>query len=510
MNSTANPIVTITSGRVLGRQDGPVTVFEGIPYAAAPAGDLLFDAPQPVPAWDGVRECTAPGPWVPQGASIGSPDPLESSLGEDNECLNLNVTTPDVGGSGLPVMVWIHPSAFQAGSNSEARFATTAALARRGVVVVAINYRLGAPGFAEIAGAPSNRGLRDQIAALRWVQDNIRAFGGDPDNVTIFGSSAGGLCCALLFASPAASGLFHRAIPQSPGPVVVADPDEARLAARTWATRLGTAPERSALASVSRKDVIGSQLAAILGFMQNPDPQQWGAATIRAGFGVVPFIPVLDEQILPQRPVEAAASRVGQGVSLLLGCSTSEVEPIAATIAPPSGTPADDPSLARALALIGANDPAVVEVFRRNRPTADAQRLFYAIAAEYLARAPYQAVAENYAAVGGSVFLNEFAWDTTGSASAGHSAELPFLFETYDVFQGMGLLGDEIPTRLTEDMQRAWISFATIGDPDWAPVTTTGPNPVQIFDADTNPVVPTPRGDELDAVRRSTAPANRG
>ncbi|MGW4843213.1 carboxylesterase/lipase family protein [Nocardia brasiliensis] len=509
MSSTANPVVAIGSGRVLGRQDGPVTVFEGIPYAAAPVGELLFEAPRPAPVWDGVRDCTKPGPWVPQGVSIASPDPLESSLAEDNECLNLNVTTPDVGGSGLPVMVWIHPSAFQAGSNSEARFATTAALARRGVVVVAVNYRLGAPGFAEIVGAPSNRGLRDQIAALRWVQDNIRAFGGDPDNVTIFGSSAGGLSCTLLFASPAATGLFHRAIPQSPGPVVVADPDEARLAARTWATRLGAEPQRVAVAAVSRKDIIGSQLAAILEFMQNPDPQRWGAATIRAGFGVVPFIPVLDEQILPQRPVEAAASRAAHGVTLLLGQSTSEVEPIAATIAPPATTSAEDPSLARALTLIGADDPAVIEVFTRNRPTADAQRLFYAIAAEYLARAPYHVLAENYAAAGGTVYLNEFAWASSTSGTAGHSAELPFLFETYDVFQGMGLLGDDIPTQLTEDMQRAWISFATNGDPGWAPVTTHL-NPVKIFDVDTNPVVPTPRADELDAVRASAALANRG
>ncbi|WP_338758120.1 carboxylesterase family protein [Nocardia vulneris] len=510
MNSTTDPVVTIRSGRVLGRADGPVTVFEGIPYAAAPAGELLFDVPRPAPAWAGVRDCTAPGPWVPQGVSIASPDLLESSLAEDNECLNLNVTTPDVGGSGLPVMVWIHPSAFQAGSNSESRFATTAALARRGVVVVAINYRLGAPGFAEIAGAPSNRGLRDQIAALQWVQDNIRVFGGDPDNVTIFGSSAGGLSCALLFASPAAAGLFHRAIPQSSGPVVVADPDEARLAARTWATRLGVEPTRAALAGVSRKDVIGSQLAAVLDFIPNLDARLWGAATIRAGFGVVPFIPVLDEQILPQRPVEAAASRATHGVSLLLGQSTSEVEAIAATIAPAAGTPSEDPSLARALGLIGADDPAVLEVFRHNRPAGDAQRLFYAIAAEYLARAPYMALAENYAAAGGTVFLNEFAWATPVMGVAGHSAELPFLFETYEVFQSMGLLGEDIPMQLTEEMQRAWISFATHGDPGWAPVSRSRPNPVKVFDADSNPVEPTPRADELAVVRASKALANRG
>ncbi|KIA66012.1 hypothetical protein FG87_04145 [Nocardia vulneris] len=501
MGANGNPVVSTTSGRVRGHMRGAVAVFEGIPYAAAPAGELLFDAPQPAPSWDGIRDCTEPGPWVPQGVSIGSTELLDASMREDNECLNLTVTTPDVGGAGLPVMVWIHPSAWQAGGNSEARFADTSPLARRGAVVVAINYRLGAPGFAEIAGAPSNRGLRDQIAALTWVQENIRAFGGDPGNVTIFGSSAGGLSCALLFASPAATGLFHRAIPQSPGPVVVAEPDEAHLSARNWATRLGTEPSRTALAAVARKDIIGRQLAMTLESMQDPDPRCWGASNVRAGFGAFPFVPVLDAEILPLRPAEAAAGRAAAGVSLLLGQSTDEVQPMAQLIAPQPAAIDQDAELARCLERIGA-DPAVVEIFRRNRPDAGTQELFYAVAAEWLVRAPYHELAENYATAGGLVYLNEFAWRTTTVDAAIHSGELPFLFETYDVHRAMGLLGDHPPTALAEEMQQAWISFATHGDPGWAAVTPNRLAAVQVFDGETNPVVPTPRLDELDVVRR--------
>ncbi|MBB4683317.1 carboxylesterase type B [Amycolatopsis jiangsuensis] len=193
----------------------------------------------------------------------------------------MNVTTPDPGRSGLPVMVWIHGSAFQVGSNTLATFDGAACLARRGVVVVAINYRLGAPGFAEIDGAPSNRGIRDQIAALEWVHENIHAFGGDPANVTVFGTSAGGVSAALLFASPRAEGLFHRVIVQSGGGgTMVAEPEDARRVSRDWSRRLGVEPDAATLGGTAREDLIAAQLATIHDFENDPAPTRWGSSTV--------------------------------------------------------------------------------------------------------------------------------------------------------------------------------------------------------------------------------------
>lgn len=242
------PLVTIDSGRIEGRsvmtKDGELAVFKGIPYAAPPVGDLRWRPPQPVESWHGVRKAKNYGPTgfmrmkefdvfidgIVKGQGFGwlksyllktfvkiAPKPPQSE-----DCLTLNVRTPDLNAK-LPVMVWIHGGAHQAGSSRDL-FYESNTLARKGVVVVTINYRLGIFGYfahpelsAESAhGVSGNYGTLDQIAALEWVQRNIAAFGGDPDNVTIFGESAGGESVLHMMVSPLARGLFHKAIAQSP------------------------------------------------------------------------------------------------------------------------------------------------------------------------------------------------------------------------------------------------------------------------------------------------------
>ncbi len=208
-------IVDTSRGKVCGIVEEGVACFLGIPYAAAPVGLNRFRAPIAPAAWDGVLPAKTYGPTPPKPAY---PAPFNELLRDPivpgEGCLNLNVWTPDPGALGLPVMVWIHGGAFLYGSSAVTEY-DGATFARDGVVCVTINYRLGVEGFADLPGAPANRGLLDQIAALEWVQENIDRFGGDPGKVTIFGESAGGMSVTTLLSLRRGRDLFHRAIAQA-------------------------------------------------------------------------------------------------------------------------------------------------------------------------------------------------------------------------------------------------------------------------------------------------------
>src|SRR5215207_604265 len=208
--------VRTPAGTVRGRVRDGVHAFLGIPYAAPPFGPRRFAAPQPAEPWDGVRDALDYGPTVPKPAYTPPYDVLlREPVIPGADCLNLNVWTPDPGHAGLPVFVWIHGGAFVNGSGAVPVY-DGATFARDGVVCVTINYRLGVDGFLQFADdGPANRGLLDQVAALRWVQENIAAFGGDPARVTVGGESAGAMSVGCLLAMPSAQGLFGQAVLQS-------------------------------------------------------------------------------------------------------------------------------------------------------------------------------------------------------------------------------------------------------------------------------------------------------
>src|SRR5580700_7247765 len=225
------PVVRTASGLVRGRR-GPagrdaagrdaagldaagIAVFLGIPFAEPPTGDLRFAAPRPARPWDGTRDAKAFGPPPPQSVYAVTQAPPAAPGTDPDDWLTVNVFTPDPGAAGLPVMVWIYGGAYRAGSSSLPGYDGTR-LAQKNVVLVTFNHRVGVEGYAQLPGVPANRGLLDQVAALRWVRENIAAFGGDPDRVTVFGESAGAGSIAALLAMPSAAGLFQRAVLQSP------------------------------------------------------------------------------------------------------------------------------------------------------------------------------------------------------------------------------------------------------------------------------------------------------
>lgn len=252
-----DPVVGVSGGLVRGSSRDAVNAFLGVPYAAPGVGPDRYRAPQPVRGWGGERDATAHGPTAAQSAY---PPPLDtvlpSSVAPGQDYLNLSVWAP-AEGANLPVMVWIHGGAFARGAHSIPTY-DGSAFARDGVVLIGINYRLGVPGFAVLDGAPTNLGLRDQIAALEWVRDNVAVFGGNPEDVTVFGESSGGISVATLMASPAAGGLFHRAIVQSGSGAAVCSAEDARLVSAEVASSLGVPATAEAFAPLEPEAVVAA------------------------------------------------------------------------------------------------------------------------------------------------------------------------------------------------------------------------------------------------------------
>lgn len=324
--------------------DGAIRVFKGIPYAAPPTGSLRWRAPEPVTPWTGVRDASTYGSRCTQGRLF--PDIVFTDLSED--CLTVNLWTPaKAAGDRLPVMVWIHGGGFQAGAGAEPRH-DGEAFARRGIVLVTFNYRLGVFGFLahpELTresgrNASGNYGLLDQVAALRWVRDNIAAFGGDPGNVTIFGESAGSFSVSALMATPLARGLFHKAIGQSGAfftggggtlalaPLATTEERGAKFAATVGAESLAALRERPAA------DLLAAALKTQPGFAPNLDGY-FLAEDVRTTFeaGRQSHVPLLagwnkDEMrqavtMRPQKPTvasfaEDARKRFGEDADAIL------------------------------------------------------------------------------------------------------------------------------------------------------------------------------------------------
>ncbi|MFB8347729.1 carboxylesterase/lipase family protein [Streptomyces niveus] len=467
MNRRTDPVADTARGPVRGRCQDGVLSFLNIPYAAPPTGAGRFEAPRPHDSWHEVRDATVPGPNAPQSERrLGGVDMSPYfgagwSRGED--FLTVSVWTPQDAGAALPVMVFVHGGGFVAGSTRSALSDGTG-FARDGVVLVTLNYRLGIGGFLDIPGAPANRGLLDVVAALRWVRENIAAFGGDPANVTLFGQSAGATVVGGVLATPEATGLFRRAIVQSGSGLGAFTSEQAARVTEAAAGALGIEPRADAFAEIPDERLV--QVASRLTGIDVRTETHFDPLA-----GISPFSLVLDTQ-----PAQAVAMGRGADVDLLIGTNSEEGNLYLVPTGEYARSTAADID---ALAARSHPDPSkLVEVYRTARPDADFGALRSAVLGDALFGAGSWALATAHAAhtahATSATFCYEFAWRSEaldGQLGATHTTELPFVFDLThlprlhgpDALLGPGRPPGDLATRVHE----TWVRFARTGDPGW-------------------------------------------
>jgi len=442
--TVAEPKVRVAAGALRGRLESGVAVFKGIPFAAP----VRFAAPRPVQAWHGTRDALSYGPPPPQSGLFGMGALAESA----EDWLTVNVWTPDPVAN-LPVMVWIQGGGYLLGTSGLPEYDGGRLARDGGVVVVTLNYRVGIEGFAQIDAAPANRGLLDQVAALEWVRDNISAFGGDPDQVTVFGQSAGGGCVAALLAMPAAAGLFRRAIVQSmPGtfftPELAAD-IAGVLAAEVESGQLATVPP-------AELPAVGDAVMAKIGRYAD----RWGLAAHRR----VPIAPVVDGATLPTDPWQALADGAARDVDLIVGHVRNE-QRLFALIDGTLGRLSEEQAAA-ALNLF-APGPDGVAQYRAAGGSPD--ELYDQVHSDWLFRMPSLHLAEAHT---GRTHVYELTWPAPGMGGvlgACHGLDVPLVFGNLTSGQPAMLLGDDLTEAkiVSAQMRAAWTAFATDGDPGW-------------------------------------------
>jgi len=454
------------AGRVEGYNRDGIYVFKGIPYGRDTGGSNRFMPPRkPVP-WTGVRSSRAYGGVSPQ--DVGGPPEndedhftLQWDKGYPSEnCLSVNIWTPELAASRKrPVMVWLHGGGFVVGSGHELPFYDGESLARTGdVVVVTLNHRLGVVGFLDLSGIDprceqsGNVGMLDIIAALEWVRDNIGEFGGDADNVTIFGQSGGGAKVSTLMAMPRAKGLFHKAIVQSGS--MLRGKNQAD--ARQWASAI--------MAELKVSDVAGlqavswPQLLAATASVNEKVRKGGGALASAIAFG-----PVVDGALLPQHPFDPGAPATAANIPLLVGSVANET-PLAFWN-PKAPDLTEGQLIASAVKTFGETQGrAIVAAYRKWKPYVSPFELQTLIIDP---RIEVTAQADRQAANSADVYVYLFSRRGTvldGKLLAHHNSDLPYVFNNID--RGLAMTGGGLPAYLLADrMSKAWAAFAHNGNP---------------------------------------------
>lgn len=498
LDPDTTPLVTLShGGAVAGVRSNGVARFLGIPYAAAPFGPHRFRAPQPVVPWTAVRDASRHGPTVPKGQY---PEYARRLLHEieipGEECLNLNVWAPADGvhapGARRPVLVWIHGGSFLQGSNSLPEY-DGSSFARDGVVCVGINYRLGIEGFLELPDADGNRGLRDMIAALRWVREEIVGFGGDPDRVTVAGESAGAMAIGPLLAVPSARGLFHRAILHSGAASHTLTPDQASALAAQLSAVVDRPATRAALSELTPRELLDATAQMFERARNLAAADELAPLALRT----LPLAPVVDGDLLPEDPLLAAAQGAGADVPALL-CRTRDESRLFVV---PTGALAavDDATLDRAAGELYGLPADGLAVYRAQRPGCAAAEVLADIYTDRLYLLPATALAEARASAGGSTWMARF--DAIGLAEndglgSCHASDLPFAFATIDEPSVRARIGPSPSRAASELLHGAWVAFARDGDPGWPVYDVANRATALLPDADAVTVVKDPSGDE--------------
>ena len=463
---TLSTIVKTTSGEIGGEQREGHVAFLGVPYAAPPVGRLRFAKPEPHPAWEGVRPATDPGPTAPYFSKpFPGLDPVPligDGWVKGDDYLAANIWTPDPGATGLPVMVFIHGGAFAVGSK-DASVHDGANFARSGVVCIAINYRLGMTGFLPVPGVPTNLGLRDQIAALLWVQANAAAFGGDPGNVTVFGESAGAMSIGNLVASPLAKGLFRRAIIQSGHGAMTRDVGIARRVVGKLAKFLKVSPDAAGFATVSDEAGLDAVLETTKpGFRVNLRDAE-GRDPL---FGITKFAPVHGDDVIPEPSHQALARGAGAEIDVLIGTNAEEMN----LYFVPTGV---REKVGRLLAwfILSRAQPNARKILRAYGMGSGKKpgQAFTDAMNDMVFRWPARRFAEEHR---GRTHMYEFDWRSPalgGELGAAHGCELPFVFDNLACATGPeGIVGENPPQELADRIHAIWLGYARDGSLPWA------------------------------------------
>jgi len=453
--------VTTKAGHLRGKELPGGILFAGIPFAQPPIGELRFRPPQPVEPWTGVRDADA-YPSAPAQGSTALAAGQQMTWANDEDCLYLNLFTPALGGA-RPVIVWIFGGGFEIGTASPP-MTDVAALGRAtDAVVVAMNYRVGALGWLHLAdlggidwAGSTNLGLQDQIAALHWVRENIAAFGGDPDNITVAGESAGAFSIGSLLAAPSASGTFHRAILSSGS------------TERVFSAATGTAIAEDLLKALdlSSVDELASvpveRLLATQGTVTESDIARRNLPGGRA-WGVV-----LDGSVLTRHPTEAVRAGAAAHLPLLISTNRDEIKAFEQL---PGFAPSSEDVLLADIRQAGYDQPdSVLTGYRTRHPRAELTELRSRFLTDAIYAVSANQLAEAQVAAGGKAYRALFGADPFGpELGTPHGMDLAFIF---DLLDGMGL-GTPANQAVRDDLHGIWRRFVETGDTGW-PVYDAG------------------------------------
>lgn len=478
-----NTLVETKFGKVQGGTNGSVCFWKGIPYAKAPVGKRRFQKPEPPEPWDKILDATRFGSMVMQPSDTS----FSAVLGEADQPMSedgfyLNIWSPAADGKKRPVLFWIHGGAYQFGSGSSPWYDGTEFAKNGDVVVVTINYRLNVFGFLHLSDmfgekyeSSGNLGILDQVAALRWVKENISAFGGDPEQITIFGESAGAGSVGVLLSLPEAKGLFQRAILQSgSGAILLRSPQTALNTTERILAQAGIRPgDQDRLLSIPAGELL--------------------KAVQSLGLGMV-FGPVIDGKVLKKHPIEALNNGAASDIPIIIGVTKDEYNLF--TLTDPSWTTLGEQELTDRLHReIGPVPKKAIHYYLTSWDSSEPvwQKLLRAMTYRIFTQGMLK-TADAQIKQGAKVWMYRFDYETPlfdGQLKACHALEIPFVFHNLhqpgvEVFTGIRPKREQI----SRQMHEAWISFARTGDPNgdhlpdsWIPYTK-GPHPVMVFDTD--------------------------
>ncbi|MHA2008840.1 MAG: carboxylesterase/lipase family protein [Promethearchaeota archaeon] len=454
-----NLIIETTQGKIRGYSRRGVIKFKGIPYAAPPVGNLRFKPPTPVKPWENILDTANFGPIAPQPPPEYEARYVRNLPQSESKCLTLNVWTKNLDDKSRPVMFWIHGGGFTTGSGIGT---DGARLVLRGdVVVVSINYRLGPLGFLYMPDVPDasvNVGMLDMIAALKWVKENIKNFGGDPDNVTIFGCSAGGFAVTTLLAMPLAKGLFHKAIPQS---------GATHKNSYNPVDGLGNYEDLILKLGIQKGDIKSLRKIPYEELIKNMNRPKWRVR------GVVTWGPVVDKDTLPEHPIDAIKNGSAKDIELMTGSTLDEFK-LWTAIKTESYEFEGAKLLGKVKRVTKFMDldenktKQMIEIYRQRKKAP--RDILDAIRTDYEFRIQAIRLAEAQSQHQPNTFMYLFSWKSPykdGKFGAMHGLEVCFVFNTLwtrDV--PMIARKTEETQELSENMMDAWIAFARTGNPN--------------------------------------------